>query len=1088
MKSHYKEDKRNEEREDRKVKQKFLKTGNSFHISPMMMYDEYEAFTKKYQEEYGKDTIVLYQCGSFYEVYSIDDGLINIKNVADILDVQISKRNKKDPVMNRTNCLFLGWPLVALHKFLPILMEHNYTVVLVDQVGRKGKESENENEKKTGKEVRAVTKIYSKGTFMDDIEVHKNTSLSNLSNARYMICIYIEKCYFNSISLPPAQHSLIGSNKICRFAFGISIIEVSTGVSFFKEVLPCATDDLYVSDELYRITTKFPAIELIITSSFHKDMLDTHDILDCLKLNPSCHIINRLDKMSTDLTKISRQNLILSKVFANTGMLSPIEYTNLERLHYARVSYVALMEYLFIHNECIVIKLQAPNLLDKCEEDTVSPLSSPLILSYNAVDQLDISQGLLQMLNTCQTLMGKRYFRDRLMNPTFDEKFLNSSYAMTQIFISKGMPFINAIRKELTHIYDMERLFRKVIMGKCSLNDLTHIVRSLCALKDVFRLCEDKALTSTIVIQYTEDMLSYLRPLLRGESNGESPSGDSSLSFNSGLNLEAFPTLKNHVLESESIKTRLNECVVSLNGFCDETFMNQSGQSCFFRLERNDRDGYFLVCTAKRMGLIRTKLIGYTCNGFSFDDATISTRGEGFKLSHAYFSECTEKLNHMSESIESETDNALHQIMAHISENLSHMLKPLCEEINRIDFTVNNAHIAVTKHYCCPKILIDAARKSTIRIDGKNLRHPLVEEADRNIAFVGNDVAIGPENNLLLYGLNAAGKSTLMKSVAIAVILAQAGMFVPASSFEYVPFRSLFTRITKGDDIKKHQSTFMVEMQELRSILKRANENSLVIGDELCCGTESASAVGIVAAGLCTLTQRNKSSFVFTTHLHDLTDMSCIKHLIRQDKLQIYHLHVEYNAENHILTFDRKIRKGQGLRIYGIEVCRALQIDQEFIHLANSIRNEYTKKSDDISSSSFHLYHEPKRSRYNAQQYLTSCSICGSKADEVHHIEEQHKSDKNGFINTTHKNQLSNLVGLCRSCHDKVHDGSVCIKGHVMTSEGVRLQVEEDPLEIDRAKIDDVVKNYRYVKKMSLKSIADITHLSIYKLKKILST
>lgn len=1083
-----------------------------------MMYDEYEAYSKKYQDEFGKDTVVLYQCGGFYEVYSIDDGLVDIKRIADVLDVQVSKRNKKDPEMNRANCLFLGWPLVALNKFLPILIEHNFTVVLVDQLGKK--------DNKNNKEIRQVSKIFSKGTFLDNIDGGADTCAS--AGGRFMICIYVEKC-------TSSQHGAsIGMSKVSQFAIGVSIIEVSTGSSFYKEILPSPTDNLYTSDELYRITSRFPATELIITSSFHKDMLSADDIISCLKLNRNCHIIDRLNKMSTDITKSSRQNLLLSKVFPHTGMLSPIEFVNLERSHFARVSYVCLMEYLFTHNECIVIKLRSPEQVDREGDEGVSHdhndnynsshsfSSSPLVLSYNAVDQLDISQGLLQALNKCQTLMGKRYFRDRLMNPTFDSRGLKQAYEKTGAFIFKGRQFIDGVRKELTNIYDLERLFRRVLMDKCSLNDIAHITQSLSILMNIFRQYDDIAQTNPIVIQYTEILSSYLTPLLSSScsgctNNSESTNDIESIEpvinkslWESALNLDAFPIIKDFVRESDDIRANLKKCVDTLNAFCDDSFMNQSGQSCFFRLEKNDRDGYFMVCTAKRMGLVKAKLVGYTCDTFSFDDATVSVRGDGFKVIHPYLIESTHRLNDLAERIESETTLAIRQMMAHISENYHHMLEPICHEVNCLDFCSNNAHIAITKNYCCPTLISRERGEDGIlgNVGGSemtqnnntiictNLRHPLVEEADKNVAFVGNDVTIGPDNNLLLYGLNAAGKSTLMKSVAIAVIMAQAGMFVPASSFNLVPFRSLFTRITKGDDIKKHQSTFMVEMQELRSILKRADEHSLVIGDELCCGTESASAVGIVAAGLCSLTSKNRCSFVFTTHLHDLTDMSCIQDLMTHGRLQIYHLHVEYDPVSHVLVFDRKLRKGQGLRIYGIEVCRALQIDQEFIDLANDIRNEYTRKnkSDQTArTSSFHLFHEPKRSRYNSKQFITTCAICGSAADEVHHIQEQYKADNHGFIDSIHKNQLSNLVGLCGSCHDKVHDNQMSIIGYVMTSEGVKLDVktektnQNEKIEINVEKIEDIVKKYRFEKKMSLKDISEMTHLSMYKIKKMVS-
>ena len=135
-------------------------------------------------------------------------------------------------------------------------------------------------------------------------------------------------------------------------------------------------------------------------------------------------------------------------------------------------------------------------------------------------------------------------------------------------------------------------------------------------------------------------------------------------------------------------------------------------------------------------------------------------------------------------------------------------------------------------------------------IDAKKLRHPIIEKII-STEYIPHNLELGKkEIGILLYGLNAAGKSSLMKSVGINVIMAQAGMYVSADSFEFKPYKSIFTRISNNDNLFKGQSTFAVEMSELRGILTRANNSSLVLGDELCSGTETTSAVAIVATGI----------------------------------------------------------------------------------------------------------------------------------------------------------------------------------------------------------------------------------------------
>ena len=123
--------------------------------------------------------------------------------------------------------------------------------------------------------------------------------------------------------------------------------------------------------------------------------------------------------------------------------------------------------------------------------------------------------------------------------------------------------------------------------------------------------------------------------------------------------------------------------------------------------------------------------------------------------------------------------------------------------------------------------------------------------------------------------------------------MAQAGMFVPCSSFEYKPYNSIYTRILGNDNIFKGLSTFTVEMSEVSTFINNCDENSLILGDEVCSGTETSSAVSIFAAVLLWLNQR-KSSHIFATHFHEVVDLEEIQQL---EKLKFYHLTVRYNYE-----------------------------------------------------------------------------------------------------------------------------------------------------------------------------------------------
>ena len=185
--------------------------------------------------------------------------------------------------------------------------------------------------------------------------------------------------------------------------------------------------------------------------------------------------------------------------------------------------------------------------------------------------------------------------------------------------------------------------------------------------------------------------------------------------------------------------------------------------------------------------------------------------------------------------------------------------------------------------------------------------------------------------------------------------------------------------------------TLQLEIQELKSILKRADKNSLVLGDELCSGTESISAMAIITTGLKELCER-KTSFIFTSHLHQLTELSEIKQL---SNLEIYHLKINYERSTNTLIYDRKLEKGSGPSIYGLKVCEAMGLSKEFISHAKSIQKNLECKA----------FHNSKISQYNPNVFMDECKICKKQENlETHHIKDQKYSDNNKMINHHHQN------------------------------------------------------------------------------------
>jgi DNA mismatch repair protein MutS len=284
----------------------------------------------------------------------------------------------------------------------------------------------------------------------------------------------------------------------------------------------------------------------------------------------------------------------------------------------------------------------------------------------------------------------------------------------------------------------------------------------------------------------------------------------------------------------------------------------------------------------------------------------------------------------------------------------------------------------------------------------------------------------------MVYGMNASGKSTLMKATGLCVLLAQAGCFVPAKEMTLKPFKAIYTRILNQDNLFAGLSSFAVEMSELRDILRNANEHTLVLGDELCAGTESISAQALVASGIQWLSARN-AKFIFATHLHDLPNVINTIQL----GVEVWHLHVEYDPITKKLVYDRSLRPGSGSTLYGLEVARAMDLPFEFIEQALKNRHQIMGSTTQVEATS---------SSWNTEIVRRSCEVCHKsiKSDlEVHHIKER-ASAVNGVLDDgTHMNNTRNLIVICQSCHDNVHSGAVEIGDVKMTSNGPEREIKE---------------------------------------------
>jgi len=933
-----------------------------------MIIDDYLEYSKIYKAKYGDKCIILMQVGSFYELYSIIDGIIDndIYIIADLCNIQISRKNKSILEVSLCNPLMAGFPLYTISKYTQILLNNNYTVVLVEQV------TDPPNPE------RKVTEILSPGM---------NISISN-KKSNFMMVIFYE--FINNF-----------------LAVGISGIDLSTGKTFIYEAGSSKTDPEFANDEVFRYMSTYNPSEVIILSECISNEQKNY-ILKNLTIN-NILVHYKWDKYEyiDVMKKIIYQNEILEKAFiSKKSLLSIVEVLNLEKLNIARVSFCCLLQFAYEHNTDIIKELQYPEIF---ENDRYLNIEYNSALQLNVLGLHNNDKPLIDILNRCSTAFGCRAFKERLLMPITDAQVLNRNYDDIEILMADNI--YKDIRKKLNNILDFERIKRKMILNKVSPMDLSSFHTSLINAKDVCNLL--KNMGGNKYIDDLDDLINEITEVIDLEEA-------SKYNLSDKTNIGNF-FQKGIYSEIDELVQLFNNANDNIKSICNNIICIGQNDNTSCKVEYNDREGHYIYITKKRYdtALSLNKILMN-----SFDKKLLGT-SSSYKLTNNDINTISSDINKYSQQIASNVLKYYNEFMQIYINKYADTIEKLIKFLTRIDIAcccARNAH-----EYCYNRPIINTV-KQTSYIEATKMRHPIIERIDQDIEYIGNDINIC-ENGILLYGINASGKSSFMKAVGLNVIMAQAGMFVAAKTFEYYPYHHIFTRISGMDNIYKGMSSFTVEMTELRNILQRCNEFSLVIGDEICCGTEFVSATAIVASGIDTLVKR-KSCFIFATHLHELTRLNIVNKHIEEEVVKIKHMHIHIDDKNRII-YDRVLQDGQGSEIYGIEVCKSLDMPSIFMKNAESIRKEVQGLSNMIIKK--------KTSRYNAKVLMDKCGICGELSVDTHHIKYQSSANNEGYLQSHHKNAKHNLVPLCKSCHIKEHNGSIIIEGYLKTSEGIVL-------------------------------------------------
>jgi DNA mismatch repair protein MutS len=672
-----------------------------------------------------------------------------------------------------------------------------------------------------------------------------------------------------------------------------------------------------------------------------------------------------------------------------------------------------------------------------------------LILSHDSINQLNLIpnlnthksgiSSLWDILDKTSTPLGKRYLKNALLNPIIDSNEITNTYDVVSELQTKykDTHIFKLIEQTLKSINDIQRLHRKMALKNLQPYEFISLDTSYSCIKKIISLMEEitknnpdsiisnEIPTKTIQQELSNLIVDYNQKIKMNEMLGVNLNNINDSFFRRGV----YTDIDKEQDKLKKYKEYFDAFAVSLGATVDN-----SGKTVA-DIKHSDKEDYFLTLTKSKAKILQSMIKKNSDKIVTFNNGQDQFKLSDLELKNTtthckVFSGEIKQNSHLRVTYENRVKNMCIKYFTELAyeyyTNYSVLFDKISSFISRIDFLSCAAKVSLFNGYSKPIINMEPENSF---IDAIDLRHPIIEKLNENVKYIPNNVLLGKDsqNGILLYGVNAVGKSSYMKSVGLSIIMAQAGFFVPAEKFVYKPYKHLFTRISGNDNIFKNQSTFAVEMDELRTILRRGNNNSLVLGDELCSGTETTSGLALVTAGVVRLSTL-KSSFIFATHLHKLSDMP---EILECENVNNYHMETVYNEETEQLIYNRKLKEGAGNSIYGLEVAKAMKLDTEFLKIANKVRKRIMNVNESIVDTN--------TSVYNSSKFIEDCEVCGSKAEEVHHIKEQHMADENGMIGTFHKNKLHNLTSLCHNCHHEVHHGKLFIEGYVDTSDGVKL-------------------------------------------------
>ena len=677
--------------------------------------------------------------------------------------------------------------------------------------------------------------------------------------------------------------------------FGISVCDISTGEFYSAEIKDQQNFPLLL-DELARYNPS----ELVINSM----MADCQEEISKIKERFDCYITRFQDKFFD--SKIDTLNLRFNIVDTSNKTIE-----NLKDKTLAVPPINALLAY---------IEQTQMTTLDHLNKITIYQISKYMSLDINARRNLEITEKmrdkskkgtLLWVLDKTSTSMGGRMLRRWLNDPLIDTLEINNRLNAVKI-LKNDMILRGDITENLKKVYDIERLAGKMAYGNANARDMITLKNSLEKLPDLKQVLSNiKESIMLEEIYQNIDELKDIHDLIEKAIVDDPPM-----------------TIK----DGGIIKIGYDEEIDKLKTATTE------GKNWIVNLEAEEREktgiknlkvgfnkvfGYFIEVTKSYLSQVPDRYV----------------RKQTLTNAERYITEDLKNLENQILGAEEKVVNLEYNAFIEIREEIAKNIKRLqstAMAVSELDVLTSFAQVAEDLNYCMPQV------DNSGIIDIKAGRHPVIEKMLGAGSFVDNDTYLDKDENRLsiITGPNMAGKSTYMRQVALITLMAQVGSFVPASEAHIGVVDKIFTRVGASDDLSMGQSTFMVEMMEVATILKEATSNSLVILDEIGRGTSTYDGLSIAWAVAEYIADKEKcgAKTLFATHYHELTELEN-----QSDGIKNYSIAVKEKGED--IIFLRKIVRGGTDESYGIHVAKLAGVPKIVTQKANEFLRNIEKKN-----------------------------------------------------------------------------------------------------------------------------------------------